>query len=782
MHPRNYLRNTVQILIALVFASLASQSLTGASKSKIGAFGSGYWVLDQNGNNTWDGPPIDGVPLWSTGDSREIAVYGDWNGDGRTKMGVYLDGVWILDYNGNGVWDGPDVDKVFTFGNSDFVPIVGDWNHTGWTKIGIHGISNSAAGQFLGQFLLDYNGNFRWDDTTVDRAVYWSLGITTGEIAVIGDWNGDGNDKIGIYSGGYWVLDYNGNNAWDGLSVDRDVYWSIDSHDIPVVGNWNGQLNSTKIGVYSDGHWMADYNGNFILDGQTRFSFFGGGNSTFLPAVGDWNDDGKTKIAAYLITSGTWWIEKSGNWLWDGPSGGDVYTSFGGPTYVKPIVGNWERPPTVQFSVSGYTGIGMNFQVGDTFFVTITGSPNQPVTVGLDGGTPVLRGYTNSEGNFSTGGIWGSSDTGGHNQTWYVNGAAGGPILSYLILPNPGNSVANSFNAPPNPLPHNDINGSWQDTIPGYSVATWTLTQNGTAVNGTMTRTAFSQCGITSYGVSGNLSNGVFSLTATFQNNQYSCDAGFFLVAVSIQEDITISGPSASQATAQWNSINTQGDPGAGNSSWLAKTQHYNVSYASYIPVDHILGPSPCPGQVVRLFYKGDSFRQTYRTTQSILAIPGANYSYGFFANTGPTRNYGTGSPQNGLTLDSVPLTNDIYNGPYQGADEDGFGNDCFKWNAAAQASTADMQEHASFFPSTTQANVQLVGIGRDPLEPQLQQVGIRWSMVTSIEESNPASPTATVTYNHTCYPAHIVKVNGTVVYSYQPPYNNTAYLEPVPK
>ena len=284
MHPRNYLRNTVQILIALVFASLASQSLTGASKSKIGAVGSGYWALDQNGNNAWDGTSTDGVYSWTTGNTREIAVQGDWNGDGRTKMGVYLDGVWILDYNGNGVWDGPDVDKVFTFGSSDFVPIVGDWNHTGWTKIGIHCIHNSAN-SVAGQFLLDYNGNFAWDDTTVDKSVYWSLG-NSGEIAVIGDWNGDGNDKIGIYSGGYWVLDYNGNNAWDGSSVDRDVYWSIDSHDIPVVGNWNGQLNSTKIGVYSDGHWMADYNGNFILDGQTRFAFFGGGNSTFLPAVG----------------------------------------------------------------------------------------------------------------------------------------------------------------------------------------------------------------------------------------------------------------------------------------------------------------------------------------------------------------------------------------------------------------------------------------------------------------------------------------------------------------
>jgi hypothetical protein len=45
------------------------------------------------------------------------------------------------------------------------------------------------------------------------------------------------------------------------------------------------------------------------------------------------------------------------------------------------------------------------------------------------------------------------------------------------------------------------------------------------------------------------------------------------------------------------------------------------------------------------------------------------------------------------------------------------------------------------------------------------------------VNESNPAAPQASVNYNHTCYPAHIVKVNGTTVYSYLPPYNNIAYL-----
>jgi len=41
-----------------------------------------------------------------------IPVTGDWNGTGTTKIGVFSNGTWYLDMNGNGVWDGPSVDKM----------------------------------------------------------------------------------------------------------------------------------------------------------------------------------------------------------------------------------------------------------------------------------------------------------------------------------------------------------------------------------------------------------------------------------------------------------------------------------------------------------------------------------------------------------------------------------------------------------------------------------------------------------------------------------------------
>ena len=77
---------------------------------------------------------------------------GDWNGDNKIEIGVYQDGVWYLDWNGNGVWDGAD--KIYFFGAPGWINVTGDWNHDGKTEIGV------TDGQ---QWYLDTNGNGVWD-------------------------------------------------------------------------------------------------------------------------------------------------------------------------------------------------------------------------------------------------------------------------------------------------------------------------------------------------------------------------------------------------------------------------------------------------------------------------------------------------------------------------------------------------------------------------------------------------------------------------------------------
>ena len=54
---------------------------------------------------------------------------GDWNGDTKTDIGIYKDGTWYLDMNGNGAWDGSTTDRLVTsFGMPGWTPVIGKWS------------------------------------------------------------------------------------------------------------------------------------------------------------------------------------------------------------------------------------------------------------------------------------------------------------------------------------------------------------------------------------------------------------------------------------------------------------------------------------------------------------------------------------------------------------------------------------------------------------------------------------------------------------------------------
>jgi hypothetical protein len=96
-------------------------------------------------------------------DASDIPVAGDWNGAGIAKIGVYRQGQWNLDKNGNGVWDGCGVDTcVQSFGLPGDIPVVGDWTGTGIERIGTYR---------QGQWYHDKNGNKMWDGCGVDTCV-----------------------------------------------------------------------------------------------------------------------------------------------------------------------------------------------------------------------------------------------------------------------------------------------------------------------------------------------------------------------------------------------------------------------------------------------------------------------------------------------------------------------------------------------------------------------------------------------------------------------------------
>ncbi|TAN40734.1 MAG: hypothetical protein EPN25_06485 [Nitrospirae bacterium] len=249
----------------------------------VGIFRSGEWYLDINGNSAWDGTAVDRLNVFGVGLTGAVPVTGDWDHTGVTKMGIFHDGVWYLDMNGNGAWDGEPTDRrlVFGVGLVGAIPVTGDWTGFGTTFIGIF---------HNGVWYLDMNGNGAWDGTSTDAMLSFGAGLT-GAVPVIGNWTGLSATNIGIFHDGVWYLDLNGNGAWDGAPADGMYTFGVGLPGaVPVTGDWNGS-GSKKIGIFLDGTWYLDYNGNGAWDGGVtdRMSVFGAGLTGIVPVTGKWN-------------------------------------------------------------------------------------------------------------------------------------------------------------------------------------------------------------------------------------------------------------------------------------------------------------------------------------------------------------------------------------------------------------------------------------------------------------------------------------------------------------
>lgn len=257
--------------------TLAPQTISiNATGSEGGVFRDGFlWILDADGNYQFDSPPDDvyafgGVP-------GDIPITGDWNGSGKTKIGIYRpgNGLFILDYNGDGVFDAGD--KVFNLGigqQPGDVPVAGDWNGSGTTKVGLF-----RDGFF---WILDTNGDEKFD--TGDQS--FAFGGVAGDVPVVGDWNGSGTSKVGVFRAGFlWVLDTNGDHVFD--AGDQVFAYGGISGDVPVVGDWNGDGRG-KVGIFRDGFlWVLDTNGTQMFDGGDQVFAYGGITGD-VPVVGKW--------------------------------------------------------------------------------------------------------------------------------------------------------------------------------------------------------------------------------------------------------------------------------------------------------------------------------------------------------------------------------------------------------------------------------------------------------------------------------------------------------------
>ena len=118
--------------------------------------------LDYNGNGKWDGAS-NGDKYYHFGNPTDKPVAGDWNKDGKTEIGVFRDGKWYLDQNGDGKWNAGD--SSFNFGSPGDTPVAGDFDGDGdldvvasaMTPACLNWYANDGAGGFGPTQNLDSN-------------------------------------------------------------------------------------------------------------------------------------------------------------------------------------------------------------------------------------------------------------------------------------------------------------------------------------------------------------------------------------------------------------------------------------------------------------------------------------------------------------------------------------------------------------------------------------------------------------------------------------------------
>ncbi len=240
------------------------------------------------------------------------------------------------DANGNLIYDGAqNGDHVYQFYPFCCLPypmrpIVGDWDGDGYDELGI-----TTPWEYQGfeysAWEFDNTGNNHPDDPG-DNDFLIGRGS---DLPVVGDWDGDGRDAPGAFrpATARFVL----YNEWGG-QIRVTVYG--EGTDRPVAGDWDGN-GVDEIGVFrpSQGRFYLDTNGNGVLDPPDAVRVFG--VSEDLPIIGDWNDDGIDDIGVWRPSQGRYYLDFNGNGVY-GP--GDRTAVWGSPNSTdQPIAGRW-RP------------------------------------------------------------------------------------------------------------------------------------------------------------------------------------------------------------------------------------------------------------------------------------------------------------------------------------------------------------------------------------------------------------------------------------------------------
>ncbi len=323
---------------------------------------------------------------------------GKFTVDTRVEIGTFYAGSYWLDLNQNGIFDpdNPDPlnrDVVYQFGeNEELVDktVIGDWDGDGFDEIGLFALDKSTGTY---RFRLDRNSNGIFDpgnDPANDPLAFEFLPNSgPGVEPVVGDWDDDGTDNIGVLSTGQWILDLDDNQVIDYSTELFPTNFS----GLPFAGDWDGS-GVVRVGSYDmqAGIFRFDIDDDKIFDPNNDLELEYHVPGLERPLVGDFDADFDTNIGLLIADTQTaspgliaQWLLDLGNpaanplmELTDAADGNDDFADMGSPGD-----GIFQPAPT------GITGTPLVyqdvfFQVRDARFAPVVGNFDLPLTRPVD--------------------------------------------------------------------------------------------------------------------------------------------------------------------------------------------------------------------------------------------------------------------------------------------------------------------------------------------------------------------------------------------------------------
>lgn len=151
---------------------------------------------------------------------------------------------------------------------------------------------------------------------------------------VVGDWNGDGVDSIGIYDqlqGTFLLRDTNI------PGIPNYSFVLGNPGDQPMAGRWTSDMTHDGVGVFRASNGILYLKKELVTGFSDFFAVMG--NPSDLGVSGDWNDDGMVSVGVYRPGVSRFYVTNNNQ-----PSGitfSDLDFPYGDGSQDKAFVGDW---------------------------------------------------------------------------------------------------------------------------------------------------------------------------------------------------------------------------------------------------------------------------------------------------------------------------------------------------------------------------------------------------------------------------------------------------------